>query len=232
MTFKIENAKISDLKPHPQNYRFHPEDQRVHLMESIKEHGVYRNVVVAKDNTILAGHGIIEAAKELGLDEFPVVRINVDPTDRQAIKILTGDNEVAHLAEVDDRVLTELLKQLVTDVDIDAIVDGGAEPMTEIPEPGDLLGTGYDPMMLATRAMISRPKSEIKSMNEAAEWAGMPEYHQVDDVKLVITFDDEEAFTQFCNSFGITILGRCGKTRSTRWPPRERRDITSVKFES
>jgi hypothetical protein len=58
-----ELIAIKELKPHPRNYRSHPEDQLVHLVNSIKQHGFYRNVVVAKDNTILAGHGVVPSFK-------------------------------------------------------------------------------------------------------------------------------------------------------------------------
>jgi ParB-like chromosome segregation protein Spo0J len=56
-TFATEQASLTDLKPHPRNYRTHSDDQLKHLIQSIKEHGFYRNVVVIKDGTILAGHG-------------------------------------------------------------------------------------------------------------------------------------------------------------------------------
>ena len=65
---QIESALIVDLKPHPRNYRGHPEGQVAHLEQSLRDHGIYRNVVVANDNTILAGHGVIVAAQKLGAD--------------------------------------------------------------------------------------------------------------------------------------------------------------------
>ena len=60
-------TSVEDLTPHPQNYRDHPQDQIAHIVRSIEEHGFYRNVVVAKDNTILAGHGVVQAAQQLGM---------------------------------------------------------------------------------------------------------------------------------------------------------------------
>lgn len=57
--FQHEMIEIQTLKPHPRNYRTHPEDQIAHLIESISKHGFYRNVVIAKEGTILAGHGVV-----------------------------------------------------------------------------------------------------------------------------------------------------------------------------
>jgi hypothetical protein len=68
---------VDDLKPHPRNYRIHPEDQLQHIIRSIQEH-FYRNVVAAREGTILAGHGVVIAARKLGLSKVPVVRLAID----------------------------------------------------------------------------------------------------------------------------------------------------------
>ncbi len=103
--FDVEIAKIADLRPHPRNYQGHPDDQLDHLIESIKANRIYRNIVIAQDNVILAGHGVVSAARKMGMDEIPVVRLEFDSDDPRALKVLTGDNEISHLAERDDRVL-------------------------------------------------------------------------------------------------------------------------------
>ncbi len=104
-----ELVLLSSLKPHPRNYRQHPEDQLLHLMESIKQNGLYRNILVSKDLTILAGHGVSKACERLEMKEVPVIRLDVDSESPQALKILAGDNEIGHLGEIDDRALTEIL---------------------------------------------------------------------------------------------------------------------------
>jgi len=92
---------VASLKPHPVNYRKHPEDQLRHIERSVKEHGFYRNVVVARDGTILAGHGVVLAAKRLKRDKVPVIRLPLAADDLRALKVLTSDNEISRLAEVD-----------------------------------------------------------------------------------------------------------------------------------
>jgi hypothetical protein len=111
-THAVELANVDDLKPHPQNYREHPDDQVDHVVESIRANGFYRNVVVAKDNTILAGHGVVKAARKAGITKVPVVRLNVRPDDPNALKVLVGDNEIARLAETNDRQLAEMLEAI------------------------------------------------------------------------------------------------------------------------
>jgi hypothetical protein len=124
-------AAIADLKPHPQNYRTHTDDQLAHLVQSIREHGLYRNVVVARDGTILAGHGVVLAAQQLQLTEVPIVRLDVAADDPRALQLLVGDNQIGGLARIDDAQLLDLLTT-VTDSDLTT-----------------LLGTGYDAASLA-----------------------------------------------------------------------------------
>jgi ParB-like chromosome segregation protein Spo0J len=108
-SFPVETIKVGALTPHPHNYRIHPEDQLEQIGQSIREHGIYRPVVVASDNTILAGHGLVAAAQRIGLEEIPVYRMNVAPDSAQALKVLAGDNELGHMAEVDKRQLLAIL---------------------------------------------------------------------------------------------------------------------------
>jgi DNA modification methylase len=118
-------AKVKDLIPHPRNYRKHPPDQIKHLIESMRQHGFYRNVVVAADGkTILAGHGVVQAAKEAGLEEVLVVSLPIGANDPRALKLIAGDNEIANLAEVDRQSLQSLLQDVKT-LDVDGLVGSG-----------------------------------------------------------------------------------------------------------
>ena len=207
--------KIDDLKNHPRNYREHHDDQVNHLMQSIKQNGFYKNIVVAEDNTILAGHGIMKAARKLNMKEIPVVKLLINPESPQALKLLAGDNEVGRLAEIDDRSLSEILKQ-IKEQDIDG-----------------LLGTGYDEMMLANLVMITRPASEITSINEAAEWVGMPDYEPKDvGLSINVHFRNNGDRQEFAHLMEISFGKDNSKTWSTWWPAREDEDIKSVKYEA
>ena len=209
-----KNMLLEDLKAHPKNYREHPEDQLTHLMKSIEQHGFYRNIVVAKDNTILAGHGVVKASLRMGLKEAPVIKLDIDPDSPKALKVLAGDNELGRLAEVNDRALSELLKEIMA-----KDVEG-------------LLGTGYDEMMLANLAMVTRPAAEIKNINEAAEWLGMPDYEPTEvPYKISLNFRNIEDRSQFLSLSGLEIADTEGKTLIGWFPPKEREDKASVKYE-
>ena len=85
---RSETVPLDSLQDHPRNYREHPDDQLEHLIASIKEQGFYKNVAVARDGTILAGHGVVKAARKMGLEEIPVVRLDLEPDDPKALKLL------------------------------------------------------------------------------------------------------------------------------------------------
>lgn len=212
----VRLMNLSDLKPHPRNYRSHPNDQLEHIIASIKSNGMYRNVVIAKDNTVLAGHGVVEAVRRMGETMIPVVQVDYEPNSAEALKLLTGDNEISKLGEIDDRLLTDMLKE-ISDTDINA-----------------LLGTGLDKSMLAALAMVSRPASEIKDFDAAAEWVGMPEYESdgVPHSKLILYFETADARQKYIDTNKII----CEEKRTGYWlarlPYKKRNDTKSVAFKN
>lgn len=216
-TFQTETVALAELRSHPRNYRQHPEDQIAHLAQSIREHGLYRNIVTARDLTILAGHGVVLALQSLGWTEAPIKRVDLAPLEPRALKLLAGDNEIGHLAEIDDRALSELLK---------AIKDQD--------ETG-LLGTGYDDAMLANLVMVTRPASEIADFDEAAEWVGMPEYENGQDpLRANVSFRNEAdrlAFLELVQA-GNVHKASGAPTLSFWWPAKANDDLASIRFEA
>ena len=211
-----ETVPIHLLKPHPQNYRSHPADQLEHIKQSIREYGIYRNIVVAEEYTILAGHGVVLGAKQLGYTELPIYRLLVAPDSILALKLLTGDNEISHLGEIDDRELANILRHVK-----DMAPDG-------------LMGTGYDTKMLANLAFVTRPEAEIKSIDAALEWAeaGMPDYDEGSDpLKVVVKFETDEDRVAFMKLLGIEKMHSSNRaTYAIWWPEKERDDLRALRF--
>jgi len=200
--FDLETVAIADLRPHPRNYRSHPDDQIEHLVESIRQNGLYHNIVVARDNTILAGHGVVQAAGKMGFESLPVIRLNLEPDDSRALKVLAGDNEITHLAEIDDRELSKILK--------------------EVNEFDGLLGTGYDERMLANLVFVTRPQSEIADFDAAAEWVGMPEYDSSEEpIQLIVNFRNVDDRAAFLEGVDLKTMSRGGRALTAWWPPKE-----------
>jgi DNA modification methylase len=125
---------VTKLAPHKRNYRDHPASQIQHLQHSLRQFGFYRNVVVAKDNTILAGHGVVEAARKNHVARVPVFRVNVAADDPQALKILVADNTLAFFADDDVGALGDLLKELDEDLLGTGFDLGDLEEAMDVPE--------------------------------------------------------------------------------------------------
>lgn len=205
-------VELSALTPHPRNYREHPPEQVTEIAASMEQHGVYQNIVVARDLTILAGHGKVLAARELGLTEILAVVLPIEPDSPDALKILAADNYLPHGAADNDRMLTELLK--------------------EIQEKDSLVGTGFTDMSLAALVMVTRPREEIADLNRAAEWVGMPEFTEGENAtSLVIRTETAADRDALVKQLGLITRG-FGKVMSAWWPPREREDRKSVGWDA
>ena len=211
----IETVPINNLKPHPQNYKEHPENQLDHIIKSINEHGFYRNVVIAKDDTILAGHGVVMACIKMGKKEIPCIRLDIESNSTQALKVLTSDNEITNLAQVDDRQLSEILKEIL-DTDF------------------DLIGTGFNEEQLSALVYTTRPATEIETFDEATEWVGMVDYdNQVNDIKVMVHFDSEKDRDNFMDFLGNPYVNYKMKNTWKIWyPERKNEDPKSIKFEN
>lgn len=213
--FKIEKVPLSSLRDHPRNYREHPDEQLDHLTQSIKQFGLYKNIVVSSDDVVLAGHGVVKALRKMDVDRVPVRRIEFTGDSPQALKILVADNEVGHLAEADDRELTDILKMLKDDAD------------------GGLLGTRYDEMMLANLLLTTRPASEIQDIDAANEWTGLPRMEDLPDedrgIKIILWFRNKEDRRVCLHKLGLDVTDT---TKSTWFPPRDREQLSDYKFES
>ena len=91
---KISKIKISKIVPYASNSRTHGSEQISQIAESIKEFGFNNPVLIDGSNVIIAGHGRVLAAEELGLDTIPVVVLDhLSESQRKAYVI--ADNKLA-----------------------------------------------------------------------------------------------------------------------------------------
>jgi len=108
---KIEYKNVNELIPYINNPRIN--DNAVDkVASSIKNFGFKNPIIVDKDNEIIAGHTRLKAAKKLGLDEVPVIKVE-DLTDSQIKAFRIADNKTSEFAEWDE----ELLKIELEDIE-------------------------------------------------------------------------------------------------------------------
>lgn len=71
-------SNIKDLKFDDKNFNKHTEFGMSLLEKSLREHGAGRSVLVDKNNKLIAGNGIIEAAGSIGLEKTKVIETTGD----------------------------------------------------------------------------------------------------------------------------------------------------------
>lgn len=71
-------TKIEDLRFDDKNFNKHTEFGMGLLEKSLRENGAGRSILLDKDNNIIAGNGVIEAAGNIGLEKVKVVETTGD----------------------------------------------------------------------------------------------------------------------------------------------------------
>lgn len=161
---------ISKLTPYAGNARTHSKSQIELIASSISRFGWTNALLIDGDGVVIAGHGRLEAAKHLGLQEVPVVWIT-DMTDAQKRAYILADNKIAELGGWDEETLSlEIGALLELDLDfsveltgfstgeIDALtIDDGSHHCDDIapnPAPGPAISTHGDLWQLGRHKLI------------------------------------------------------------------------------
>src|SRR5829696_6703424 len=116
------------LTPAPRNARTHSKKQVRQIAASIERFGFTNPVLIDNENTILAGHGRVAAAKLLDMAEVPCLRLErMSPAEKRAYVL--ADNKLALNAGWDEEILAEELKELLAlDLDFDIGLTGFSIP--------------------------------------------------------------------------------------------------------
>ena len=162
----IERVLVSSLKPNPRNTRVHPEKQVALLSKGMREFGFHSPLVIDEDGMILCGHGRFEAAKDLQLDDVPVIRLH-GLTPSQKIALAIADNKLASIGEYNLEILGQELAVLY-----DPEADLSFDPSI----------TGYDTVEL-DQILVGEDKSPADSANAVDIPSGLePVVTQLGDV--------------------------------------------------
>ena len=221
---KIEVVPIQKLIPYVSNSRTHSEDQIAEIAGSIREFGFTNPVLIGNDDTIYAGHGRVMAARKLGMESVPCIRLG-HLTSIQAKAYVIADNKLALNAGWDEKTLKAELELLKTeDFNIDLLgfsdeelnlllnnekVEGNTDP-DEIPAPpADPITKPGDLWILGNHKLLCGDSTSIDSVNRlmGGEQANLlltdPPYNvayegKTDDA-LTIQNDsmDNDSFAQF-----------------------------------
>ncbi len=130
---QVEMWQVADLAPYAKNARQHPPEQIDQIAASMERFGFTIPMLVGEDGTIIAGHGRLMAAAQLGLAEVPVmVARGWSDEDRRLYTL--ADNRLAEIAEWDPEMLRIEIGELRADFGIEdmSLIGFSAEDLAEI----------------------------------------------------------------------------------------------------
>ena len=128
-----------ELIPYGNNVKAHPDDQVKKIASSIKNYGWDQPIVVDGSNEIIKGHGRLQAAQLLGLEQVPVI-VREDLTEAEARASRIADNKTAESEWLDEELESEvslLVEEDTIDLDNLGFDDDELDSLIAEPELGD-----------------------------------------------------------------------------------------------
>lgn len=119
----LVSRPLAALKGRPRNPRTHGKKQIRQIADSIRKFGFVTPVLIDPELVVIAGHGRLEAAKLLGLEEVPTLMLDhLSPEEIRAYVI--ADNKLASLAGWDKELLALEIAELSDIAELDLTITG------------------------------------------------------------------------------------------------------------
>jgi hypothetical protein len=120
----IAYRPLASLTPDPRNARTHPKRQLDQIEASIRTFGFTNPILIDEAGGIIAGHGRLRAARNLGLADVPTITLaGLGEAQKRALRL--ADNKIAFGAGWDLEILKLELAEIATlDVSFDVSVSG------------------------------------------------------------------------------------------------------------
>ncbi len=158
MADRIEIWPTDKLVPYDKNPRTHSTEQINQIAASIAEFGFLNPILVDTGAGIIAGHGRLQAAKQIGLAQVPVAVLD-HLTEAQKRAYVIADNKLALNAGWDEDLLrTEMSTLLAENFDLPVIGFSDDELAALLAEPNVAEGqTDEDSVPEAPETPVSKP---------------------------------------------------------------------------
>lgn len=163
---RIEQWPVAKLVPYARNARTHSAAQVAQLAASIREWGWTTPVLVSPDGGLIAGHGRLLAAQQLGLETVPVV-VAEGWSEAKRRAYVIADNQLAQNAEWDSELLAlELgeLGDLGFDLDLTGFSDEEIKGVSDEAGPETLDGETYTTKIKAPIYEIKGEKPKVEEL--------------------------------------------------------------------
>lgn len=123
-TLEVVYKPLEELSPDPRNARTHSKKQIAQIAESIRGFGFTNPILADPEGNLIAGHGRLRAAKEIGLKTVPVITLEgLSEPQKKALRL--ADNKIALNAGWDAEILKlELAELSLPEIEIDLGLTG------------------------------------------------------------------------------------------------------------
>lgn len=161
---KVQQWAIERLTPYARNARTHSAAQVAQLAASIREWGWTTPVLVSPDGGVIAGHGRLLAARQLGMVNVPVI-VAEGWSEAKTRAYVLADNQLALQAGWDNELLALELGE-IGELGFDLDLTGFAADEIDALTPGDTEGLDGDTYTTKIKAPIYEIKGEKPKVSE------------------------------------------------------------------
>ena len=175
----IEVVSLEAVNEDPENIRLHPERNLDAIVQSLRQFGQQKPIVIDLDGVCRAGNGTLAAAKALGWDRIAAVRSDLTPEEARAYAV--ADNRTADLSEFDREALAKSLAELQSQPELLAAAGFGGDELGELLKLADEINSGETnveqeepPATVVVRHVTQQDKDDVVNrINEALMGTGL-----------------------------------------------------------
>lgn len=120
--YKMTMRRTATLRPYDKNARLHSKRQLKKLRESIGQRGFINPIIVDENGMVMAGHGRLTAAMELGLTRVPVIEVGHMSEEEKRAYII-ADNSLSEQSTWSKEMLRDEFRDLA-DLGLDLELTG------------------------------------------------------------------------------------------------------------
>jgi hypothetical protein len=204
----IDYRPTGELRPYANNARTHSAAQIKAIARSIETFGFTVPILIDGSGTIIAGHGRLEAAGQIGMESVPTIQLS-HLTDEQRRAYIIADNKLTERGGWDKELLTAELADL-REAGLDLELTG-----FEAGELDDLLSIGDDPKRMSLSDRFLVPPFSILDARQGYWQARKREWLDLGLQSELGRGDNELGFSEVCNNGGYRGRAKAYNTAGT-----------------
>lgn len=207
---KIVNRDPGKLIAYDGNARTHSDKQIAQIAASIRTFGFLNPVLIGSDGIVIAGHGRVAAAMQLGLGEVPTIELaHLSDAERRAYVI--ADNRLAELAGWDRDILTIELQSLADmELDFELEITGFETAELDLLLDGDF-GDDEDPDDVVPETLEAAPATRLGDVWLLGDHRLICGDAQLSETYAILMQDDQARMVFTDPPYNVKISGHvCG----------------------